>query len=126
VRPRAVRDLRKGNPFAGLGRSSWTLLVATVLLLAVNSVNQIDIALFVTEQLGYGTGIGFCGHARYLRGGLTDWLRAGLQHDLGLGGLRHQPVPVVKDAGHACYSWRPGVAVPGDSPNPLQGLRPRR
>ncbi|MFI5571326.1 sugar efflux transporter [Streptomyces sp. NPDC051740] len=45
----------EGSLFAGLRRSSWTLLAATVLLLAVNSVYQIDIALFVTEQLAYGT-----------------------------------------------------------------------
>lgn len=49
------RPPAQGSPFAGLGRSSWTLLVATVLLLAVNSVYQIDIALFVTEQLDYDT-----------------------------------------------------------------------
>ena len=55
--PAAVRTPgRKGSPFTGVGRSSWTLLVSTVLLLAVNSVYQIDIALFVTEDLGYGTG----------------------------------------------------------------------
>ncbi|MBK3580970.1 MFS transporter [Streptomyces sp. MBT65] len=55
--PAAARGPRtRGNPFTGLGRSSWTLLVATVLLLAVNSVYQIDIALFVTEQLDHGTG----------------------------------------------------------------------
>ncbi|MFE1834061.1 sugar efflux transporter [Streptomyces sviceus] len=53
--PTAVQPAVVGSPFAGLGRSSWTMLVATVLLLAVNSVYQIDIALFVTEQLAYGT-----------------------------------------------------------------------
>ncbi|MFF7974926.1 MFS transporter [Streptomyces sp. NPDC007905] len=54
--PRAVEARPKnGNPFSGTGRSSWILLIATVLLLTVNSVYQIDIALFVTKQLAYDT-----------------------------------------------------------------------
>ncbi|PIM67851.1 hypothetical protein CTU88_34405 [Streptomyces sp. JV178] len=46
----------KGRAFSGVGRSSWILLVATMLLLTVNSVYQIDIALFVTKHLAYDAG----------------------------------------------------------------------
>ncbi|MEU6808270.1 sugar efflux transporter [Streptomyces sp. NPDC046831] len=44
------------RPYSGLPRSTWLLLAAIVLLLAVNSVYQIDISLFVTRDLGLDTG----------------------------------------------------------------------
>lgn len=46
----------RGRAFSGIGRAAWVLLVATMLLLTVNSVYQIDIALFVTRELGYDAG----------------------------------------------------------------------
>ncbi|MER7836884.1 sugar efflux transporter [Streptomyces sp. NPDC096040] len=47
---------RVRRPYAGLGRRIWLLLTAIVLLLAVNQAYQIDVSLFVTRDLGLGTG----------------------------------------------------------------------
>ncbi|MFF2525094.1 MFS transporter [Streptomyces liangshanensis] len=44
------------NPFAGLDRGTAALLAAVVLLLTANMMYQIDLALFVTRDLGLGQG----------------------------------------------------------------------
>jgi SET family sugar efflux transporter-like MFS transporter len=45
-----------GSPYRGIGRRSALLMAAVVLLLAVNSIYQIDIALFVTKDLHFAAG----------------------------------------------------------------------
>ncbi|MFJ2648412.1 sugar efflux transporter [Streptomyces sp. NPDC087420] len=44
------------NPFAGLDRGTAALLTAVVLLLTANMMYQINLALFVTRDLGLGQG----------------------------------------------------------------------
>ncbi|KAF4408199.1 sugar efflux transporter [Streptomyces lycii] len=45
-----------GRAFSGINSSTWLLMAAVVLLLAVNNAYQIDIALFVTRDLGFDAG----------------------------------------------------------------------
>lgn len=50
-----AREERAGSPFRDVGLKAWVMMGAVVLLLAVNTVYQIDIALFITKNLHYGT-----------------------------------------------------------------------
>ncbi|GAA5061833.1 SET family sugar efflux transporter-like MFS transporter [Thermocatellispora tengchongensis] len=54
--PGAAPERRTGNPFAGLTPKVRVLLVAIVLLLAVNAMYQFDIALYITKDLGMDEG----------------------------------------------------------------------
>ncbi|MEV8504574.1 sugar efflux transporter [Actinoplanes sp. NPDC051475] len=47
---------KRKRPFAGLTRQSGLLLAAIVVMLTINMMYQIDIALFVTKELGFGAG----------------------------------------------------------------------
>jgi SET family sugar efflux transporter-like MFS transporter len=49
------REARTRNPFRGIGAKATLMMAAVVLLLAVNTIYQIDIALFVTKDLRFGT-----------------------------------------------------------------------
>ncbi|MGC9669686.1 sugar efflux transporter [Planosporangium sp. 12N6] len=51
-----TKTTAKGNPFAGIGRSLWLLILAVMLMLTVNNIYQINIALFVTRDLGLDAG----------------------------------------------------------------------
>ena len=48
------RDARAANPFRDVSLKVWLMLTAVVLLLGVNTIYQIDIALFITKDLHYG------------------------------------------------------------------------
>ena len=49
-------DASAGSPYRGIGGQMLLLMIAVVLLLAVNSIYQINIALFVTKDLGFDAG----------------------------------------------------------------------
>ena len=54
---RTVRkNTARGNPFAGIDRSLWSLVLAVVLMLTVNNIYQIDVALFITRDLHFEAG----------------------------------------------------------------------
>ncbi|MGX6601648.1 sugar efflux transporter [Micromonosporaceae bacterium Da 78-11] len=60
-----VKNTKRGNPFAGIGRPLWMLILAVMLMLTVNNTYQINIALFTTRDLGLDAGftgllLGFC------------------------------------------------------------------
>ncbi|GGS20676.1 MFS transporter [Actinokineospora fastidiosa] len=52
-----VREPAQRATYAGLGARTYLLLGALVLMLTVNTAYQITIALFVTKDLGMGTGV---------------------------------------------------------------------
>ncbi len=47
---------KRSSPLSGVSRGIWRLLCAIVLLMAVNAAYQIDIALFITRDLGFDAG----------------------------------------------------------------------
>ncbi|WP_433607123.1 sugar efflux transporter [Dactylosporangium sp. CA-139114] len=46
----------RGNPWAGIPLSLWLLVLAVMVMLTVNNIYQIDIALFITRDLGMDAG----------------------------------------------------------------------
>ncbi|MFV2086472.1 sugar efflux transporter [Micromonospora sp. LOL_021] len=51
-----TKNKARGNPFAGIGRSLWLLILAVLLMLTVNNIYQINVALFITRDLGLNAG----------------------------------------------------------------------